>query len=168
MSSLAYKYACLQVTEPQVNEFVKLYYELEEPNYEKFESSVESTSEICRTFMVEAREKLYKQTLRHIYWTICVLADPGKVGKEVSDYIQMFNPFFEAYNHQTKDLFKAAVDECKWKLFSKESEYDDEFTAAERQMAKQLEMLERDKDFMASLNLAKELARFERDRDFTK
>jgi hypothetical protein len=112
MSSLAYNYSCFQVTPENMTEFVKIYYNAagKEPS---FMASVDVSDLLNQNFLPEASQQLYIETVRHIYWTIRIIADPDEDNFDVREYIRSFNPFFQDYNFQTQELFSTIIETYK-------------------------------------------------------
>lgn len=107
MSFFAYNHVYIQILEEALEEFIILYY-TSAAEYSQFVTLVELSPLLDKKFLVGAPNKLYVETVAHIYWIIRIIADPDKDTMEMRQYIRMFNPFFEI-----EELFTKAIGDYK-------------------------------------------------------
>ena len=107
MSFFAYNHVYIQILEDAMEEFIVLYY-TSAAAYNQFITLVELSPLLDKKFLVGAPNKLYVETVAHIYWIIRIIADPDKDTMEMRQYIRMFNPFFEI-----EELFTKAIGDYK-------------------------------------------------------
>jgi hypothetical protein len=103
MSFFAYNHVYIQILEEALEEFIILYYNAK-AEYNQFITLVELSALLDKKFLVGAPNKLYVETVAHIYWVIRIIADPDKDTMEMRNYIRTFNPFFEI-----EELFTKAI-----------------------------------------------------------
>lgn len=110
MSFFAYNHVYIQILEEALEEFIILYY-TSAAEYNQFITLVELSPLLDKKFLVGAPNKLYVETVAHIYWIIRIIADPDKDTMEMRQYIRMFNPFFEI-----EELFTKAIGDYKLQI----------------------------------------------------